>query len=118
MTGSIPENLFAGISGNSAWDMFERTFNGCSGLTGKIPENLFGNISGTAKTSMFCQTFHNCTSLTGPSARINGQYLYEIWPDADGGQVGEMYNECTGLSDYSSILYPWVSKMDDLQPVE
>ena len=109
MTGSIPENLFAGISGNPAQNMFKSTFYNCGGLT-SIPEKLFGNISGPAQSNMFLRTFYNCTSLTGPSARINGQYLYEIWPDAfmyyDG--YGAYYG-CTGLSDYSTMPSSWRS---------
>ena len=103
---SIPDGLFAGISGAPASYMFYGTFSGCSGLT-SIPENLFGNISGTAQSSMFRQTFYNCTSLTGPSARINGQYLYEIWPDATFNQVGWMYRGATGLSDYATMPSNW-----------
>ena len=137
MTGSIPSDLFAGISGKPASRMFASTFERCSGLTGaipdrlfgnltgapasymfyhtffgcskltSIPENLFGNISGTAQGSMFYGTFYNCHSLTGPSARINGQYLYEIWPDATSGQVSGMYDNATGLSDYSTMPTVW-----------
>ena len=102
---TIPANLFAGISGAPASDMFDHTFSGCSGLI-LIPENLFGNISGPAQSSMFYGTFYNCTSLTGPSARINGQYLYEIWPDATCGQVGGMYKG-TGLDDWDNIPDAW-----------
>ena len=102
---SIPDGLFAGISGAPASSMFQGTFRGCSGLT-SIPENLFGNISGTAQSSMFYGTFYDCTSLTGPSARINGQYLYEIWPDATT-QFEDMYYRATGLSDYASIPDVW-----------
>ena len=107
MNGAIPENLFAGISGAPASFMFYSTFWGCSGLTGEIPENLFGNISGTAQSSMFFRTFYNCTSLTGPSARINGQYLYEIWPSATSHQVGDMYYNATGLSDFLYLPVAW-----------
>ena len=106
MTGAIPAGLFAGISGKPASDMFSSTFSGCSGLT-SIPENLFGNISGTAQDSMFYRTFYNCTSLTGPSARINGQYLYEIWPSATSTQVSGMYSGATGLDDYRCIPTVW-----------
>ena len=102
---TIPANLFAGISGAPAGDMFDHTFSGCSGLT-SIPENLFGNISGPAQSGMFYGTFYNCTSLTGPSARINGKYLYEIWPDATCGQVGGMYKG-TGLDDWDNIPDAW-----------
>ena len=137
LTGAIPDGLFAGISGAPAGNMFAYTFKGCSGLTGaipdglfgnlsgapaiymfyetfeecskltSIPENLFGNISGTPKGYMFSKTFYNCTSLTGPSARINGQYLYEIWPDATTYYVDNMYYNATGLSDYSNIPSDW-----------
>ena len=112
LTGAIPDGLFGNLSGAPAPAMFYSTFDGCSGLT-SIPENLFGNISGTAQSHMFSETFYKCTSLTGPSARINGQYLYEIWPSEDGRYVGNMYAGCTGLSDYSSISYPWKPMSDD-----
>ena len=106
LTGAIPDGLFGNLSGAPASNMFANTFSGCSGLT-SIPENLFGNISGTAKGSMFYRTFSNCTSLTGPSARINGQYLYEIWPDATSYYVGDMYSGATGLDDYRCIPTVW-----------
>ena len=106
LTGAIPDGLFAGISGAPAKDMFRGTFRVCSGLT-SIPENLFGNISGTAQSYMFQGAFMNCTSLTGPSARINGKYLYEIWPDATTSQVDNMYYNATGLSDYANIPSDW-----------
>ncbi|MBR4859839.1 MAG: hypothetical protein IKV10_00895, partial [Alphaproteobacteria bacterium] len=107
---SIPENLFAGISGAPASYMFNCTFYGCSGLT-SIPDGLFGDLSGTSNSSMFAYTFSHCSGLTGPSARINGKYLYEIWPDAMRGAVGGMYYNATGLSDYSNIPDEW---KDDL----
>ena len=106
LTGAIPDGLFGNLTGAPAGSMFSGTFYGCSKLT-SIPENLFGNISGTAQTRMFHETFYNCTSLTGPSARINGQYLYEIWPSATSDQVGDMYYRATQLSDYSSIPSTW-----------
>ena len=106
LTGAIPDGLFGNLTGAPAITMFQGTFSGCSGLT-SIPENLFGNISGTAQSGMFHETFYDCTSLTGPSARINGQYLYEIWPSATSTQVDGMYYNATGLSDYSSIPSAW-----------
>ena len=100
---SIPENLFAGISGAPAESMFASAFYNCTQLQ-SIPENLFAGISGPAASSMFSNTFRNCTSLTGPSARTNGQYLYEIWPDADDMNT---YTGSTGLSDYDQIPRNW-----------
>ena len=114
LTGAIPDGLFAGISGASASYMFYGTFADCSGLT-SIPENLFGNISDSWWDNFFGSTFYNCTSLTGPSARINGQYLYEIWPDVFTYYNGYgAYYGCTGLSDYSTMPSPWRSyNVDD-----
>ncbi len=65
LTGSIPENLFAGISGAPAEEMFRDTFWNCSGLTGSIPEKLFAGISGAPAKSMFDETFYGCNGLTG-----------------------------------------------------
>ena len=111
LTGAIPDGLFAGISGAPAMSMFRETFCYCRKLT-SIPENLFGNISGTAKSYMFDSTFSDCTSLTGPSARINGQYLYEIWPNAPSSYDYGPYYGCTGLSDYSTMPAVWRSLND------
>ncbi len=65
LTGEIPADLFAGISGAPAEYMFSNTFNGCRGLTGTIPENLFAGISGAPASSMFIRTFSGCSGLTG-----------------------------------------------------
>ena len=108
---SIPDGLFGNLTGAPASRMFWGTFYGCSKLT-SIPENLFGNISGTAQSYMFNRTFYNCTSLTGPSARINGQYLYEIWPNAPTMLDYGPYYGCTGLSDYSTMPAVWRSLND------
>ena len=99
----IPADLFAGIQGAPAEDMFDSTFYSCSELQ-SIPENLFAGISGPAANGMFAGTFVFCFSLTGPSARTNGQYLYEIWPDVSNLQT---YMGATGLSDYDQIPSNW-----------
>ena len=100
---SVPANLFAGIQGAPAEYMFARTF-AYAPIT-SIPENLFAGISGPVANSMFYSTFDSCTSLTGPSARINGQYLYEIWPDVS--SYTSTYEGATGLSDYDQIPDNW-----------
>ena len=100
---SIPENLFAGISGTPAESMFNGTF--WNTQITSIPENLFAGISGAPAEGMFSWTFASCTSLTGPSARTNGQYLYEIWPDISGDMY--TYYRATGLSDYEQIPANW-----------
>lgn len=85
---------------------FQATFLGCSDLE-NIPNNLFNGITGQLDNDMFSSTFFACRSLTGPSARINGKYLYEIWPDATMGQVGGMYYCAEGLDDYDNIPDVW-----------
>ena len=85
LTGEIPADLFAGISGKPAIYMFYSTFLNCSGLTGSIPENLFAGISGTPARYMFQNTFNGCSGLTGPIpeglfAGISGKpatYMFE-----------------------------------------
>ena len=102
---SIPANLFANINGPPAVRMFEYTF-GNTNIT-SIPDNLFAGISGPPESGMFRGTFYNATSLTGPSARINGQFLYEIWPTATTPHVERMYRNAIGLSDWGSIPLAW-----------
>lgn len=65
LTGSIPENLFSGISGAPVPTMFQQTFTGCSNLTGSIPAGLFAGISGAPANTMFSSTFSGCAGLTG-----------------------------------------------------
>ena len=99
---SIPTDLFAGVRGAPASGMFDSTFQHTQ-IT-SIPENLFAGISGPAADGMFNRTFALCTSLTGPSARIDGQYLYEIWPDVSNNYTYELSK---GLSDYAQIPDNW-----------
>ncbi|MBO5739864.1 MAG: hypothetical protein J6R52_02245, partial [Alphaproteobacteria bacterium] len=99
LTG-IPENLFSGIVGSAPY-MFSYTFGDCYDLT-SIPENLFSGITGAAE-GMFERTFANCSNLTGPSARINGKPLYELWPDNVADWGARMYEGTTGLDDYACI---------------
>ena len=108
LTGTIPENLFAGISGAPAGYMFDRTFYNCSGLTGEIPLGLFGNLTNRPQSYMFRMTFYGCSGLTGPSARMpDGTYLYDFFTGATTSHVSNMYYGATGLSDYSSIPNAW-----------
>ncbi len=78
-----------------------------TGLRGGIPENLFDGIHGDLVDGMFLLAFAESGRLTGPSARINGKYLYEIWPDATCDQVGGMYHGLTGLDDWDNIPDLW-----------
>ena len=99
---SIPDGLFANVSGSPLTSLFDHTFYGCTGIT-SIPENLFGRLSGSLGSDCFKNMFNGCTSLTGRSAKIGGQYIYDIWPSAETTQVGGMYTNATGLVDYPCI---------------
>ena len=65
LSGTIPGELFSGISGAPVAGMFYGTFSGSEGLTGAIPEKLFAGISGAPATGMFAETFFECLGLTG-----------------------------------------------------
>ena len=65
LSGTIPGELFSGISGAPVAGMFYGTFSGSDGLTGAIPEKLFAGISGAPVTGMFAETFSDCFGLTG-----------------------------------------------------
>lgn len=106
----IPSGLFSGITGFApdAEYAFSETFAGTP-IT-SIPPDLFAGIeiTDTALPDNFFEfMFSECTNLTGPSARINGKYLYEIWPDATRNQVNSMYYGATGLDDYDNIPSNW-----------
>jgi hypothetical protein len=103
---NVPAGLFAGISGAPASGMFSQTFYGCTKLSG-IDENIFGDLTGAAQTDMFTQMFYGDNKLYGNSPRINGKYLYEIWPNATQNQVGDAFYKCSKLSDYKSIPTTW-----------
>ena len=104
LTGVIPVGLFGDVYGSVVSGMFRETFYKCSGLTGEIPDNLFGVLSGETKANMFFRTFSGCSGLTGESAKINGKYLYEVWPDETD---VFMYRGCKNLTDYADIPAVW-----------
>ena len=95
LTGNIPSNLFAGISGAPATSMFAGTFWNCSGLTGSIPDGLFGNISGAPAAIMFSGTFYGCSGLTGSIpdglfGNISGKTQTNLFT--------QTFKDCSGLT--------------------
>ena len=92
---SIPENLFAGITGAPASNMFYETFRGCSGLTGSIPEKLFASITGAPASGMFSHTFSGCSGLTGSIPE-------NLFAGISGAPASQMFLQtfygCSGLS--------------------
>ena len=100
LTGEIPADLFAGISGKPAFYMFYGTFSGCSGLTGTIPENLFAGISGTPASYMFSVTFLDCSGLTGtiPENLFAGILFAGISGTPATSMFASTFNGCSGLT--------------------
>ena len=81
LSGSIPENLFAGVSGAPAEWMFESTFRGCSGLTGYIPPELFAGISTDRTASYQMSDVFSGTGLDTvcPSGTVHYTTGFESW---------------------------------------
>lgn len=106
----LPEGLFAGIKGAPAPRMYASTFHNNINITGEIPLGFFGDISGPGADDMFGGTFEGCGGLTGYSARDkNGEFLYNIWPEADFGQYcyGTYYQTPNKLTDWNCIPEAW-----------
>ena len=91
---AIPEKLFAGISGAPATGMFAETFSDCFGLTGAIPEKLFAGISGAPAPYMFYGTFAGCTGLTA----IPEKLFAGISGAPAVGMFAGTFFECLGLT--------------------
>ena len=106
LTGSIPENLFAGISGAPAESMFGGTFVNCRGLTGSIPENLFAGISGAPASDMFSATFSGCSGLTGS---IPDKLFAGISGAPASGMFSATFYGCSGLTGISGSLFAGIS---------
>lgn len=103
---TIPETLFDGITGDIDEYMFYNMFEGAERLSA-IPNGLFDGLTGASQTGLFSYMFSDCYKLTGNSAKINGEYLYNRWPNATSAQVGGMYMNDTRLTDYVSIPSAW-----------
>ena len=106
LTGSIPDKLFGEITDyESSWN-FASAFAGCKGLTGEIPDGLFGPLT-KIQVAMLQGTFSGCSGLTGNSVMVDGQFLYEKFANIDTYDVSDMYQGCTGLTDYADIPTAW-----------
>ena len=80
---TIPENLFANVSGDATGKtvIFHYAFSGCTALKA-IPVDLFGTIENINDPSVFSYMFYNDAAVKGPLApKLNGKYVWEWWPD-------------------------------------
>lgn len=95
LRGSIPAELFDGVTGTPRTHMFDGTFDGCRGLTGSIPENLFAGIKGAPAYFTFSYTFYGCTGLTG---EIPGKLFSGISGAPSVGTFEHTFYNCSGLT--------------------
>lgn len=108
----IPDYLFAGLKGTLTAGLFYKTFHNCSSLS-TIPTYLFGELSGDLQSKTFSNMFKGCVNLSGLSAKILSadktfmQFLYTRWTGGNSLTVADMYNGCTGLTDYEDIPAAW-----------
>ena len=101
--------LFANISGTPTEGLYAYAFGACDNFSDEIPMGMFGNLTGDLAQGTFRRTFRHAYGIFGHSARdANGRYLYEVWPDATGEQVGGMYCEDAGLTDIDRIPSVWL----------
>lgn len=86
----IPATLFSHVTSGD-YQMFSRTFYGCTGLT-TLPSGLFSSVA-SGGNSMFSSTFYGCTGLTSlpsglfSSVATSAQYLFQ-----------KTFYNCTGLT--------------------
>ncbi len=113
MTGSIPTDLFSGISGAPATYMFYYTFSKCSGLTGNVPRDLFSGISGRSADRMFAGTFSGCSGLTG---YVDGNMFSGITGDASYA-YSYAFNDASGMDTLCPAGAYAVTKPDSSWPV-
>ncbi|MBR5904251.1 MAG: hypothetical protein IKZ49_01810 [Alphaproteobacteria bacterium] len=65
ITGTLTDNLFKNIAGETANGMFNYTFYNCQNITSTIPPTLFAGIYGSPKEAMYSSTFSGCKKLYG-----------------------------------------------------
>ena len=83
---------------------FVGLFTNNSSLSSEIPENFLDGIHGEPRAGMFNGMFNGCSNIVGRSARIDGKYLYELWPDAGNTAT---YGSSRKLDDYACIPTSW-----------
>lgn len=97
LAGSIPEELFDGITGQPRASMFRSLFWDDAKLTGSIPENLFSGLSGTPQTYLFYGLFYKCSKLSGS---IPGGLFSGISGAQQANLFQNAFYNCSGLSGY------------------
>lgn len=97
LEGSIPSELFTGITGQPRDYMFQSLFYGCTALTGTIPETLFSGLYGTPTTALFRTLFYNCNKLSG---EIPGGLFSGISGNPTTELFQSTFNRCSRLSGF------------------
>lgn len=97
LSGNIPTNLFAGLSGEPRASQFAYLFEGDNGLTGQIPSGFFGDISGTVKKSTFERTFYGCSGLQGGTIYAIPENLFDNIRGSAQSAFAQTFGACSGL---------------------
>lgn len=121
LKGSIPPELFDGITGNARQYMFTEMFSGCPKLDGYIPYNLFDGITGISSSNMN-YIFNNdpALSTTCPTGTTQVTTGYEnLWsghvackPDAPacdhayGGECPDLCSFGTQFKTSTGLTFP------------
>lgn len=97
LAGSIPEELFDGITGQPRDEMFRSLFWNDKKLTGSIPGGLFSGLNGTPTTNLFYGLFYYCSGLTGS---IPGELFSGIVGNQQERLFQNTFNYCSKLSSF------------------
>lgn len=97
LAGSIPAELFDGITGQPRAEMFRSLFWNDKKLTGSIPGELFSGLSGTPTSNLFYGVFYYCSGLTGS---IPGELFAGIAGNQQERLFQNTFNYCSKLSGF------------------
>ena len=64
LAGTIPAELFDGVTGTPRAEMFRSLFYNDTKLTGSIPGELFSGLNGNQQTNLFRTAFYKCSGLS------------------------------------------------------
>lgn len=97
LAGTIPGELFDGITGQPRDEMFRSLFWNDKKLTGSIPGELFSGLYGTPTENLFYGVFYYCSGLTGS---IPGELFAGIAGNQQERLFQNAFNYCSNLSSF------------------
>ena len=97
LTGTLPEGLFAGLTGTPPQSMFSYMFYDCSNLSGYIPPRLFGNFTRWTpdnNNSQMSRIFDNTGLATSCNSFADAPY--QFYTGYESGSTGNTSNSFGG----------------------